>query len=58
MGAVEIDGFHFHEGSPKQRERDEVKNAICRHYNFPLLRLPTTGSGEAAQIRDFLDRLP
>ncbi|MBP2193844.1 AAA domain-containing protein [Nocardia goodfellowii] len=58
VGAIEVDGFSAHEAVPEQRARDELKNEICRRYNFQLLRLPTTGSGEAAQVRRFLGRLP
>jgi len=58
MGAIEVDGHSTHEANPKQLARDALKNEICRRYGFPLLRLPTTGSGEAAEVRRFLDRLP
>lgn len=58
MGAIEIDGFSTHEANPAQLARDALKNEICRRYAFPLLRLPTTGSNEAAQVRRFLTRLP
>ena len=58
MGAIEVDGFAFHEANPEQRARDVVKDEICRRFGFPLLRLPTTGSGEATEVRAFLDRLP
>ncbi|MGV9545692.1 AAA domain-containing protein [Nocardia beijingensis] len=58
VGAIEVDGFSTHEANPTQLARDAVKDEICRRYNFGLLRLPTTGSGEVAQVRRFLDRLP
>ncbi|WP_280316139.1 AAA domain-containing protein [Nocardia abscessus] len=58
VGAIEVDGFSTHEANPEQLARDALKNEICRRYNFELLRLPTTGSGEAAEVRRFLDRLP
>ncbi|MGQ4599678.1 AAA domain-containing protein [Nocardia sp. R6R-6] len=54
--AIEVDGHSTHEANPKQLARDALKNEICRRYAFPLLRLPTTGSGEAAEVRRFLDR--
>jgi hypothetical protein len=57
VGAIEVDGFSTHEANPKQLARDALEDAICDHYDFPLLRLPTTGSGEAAEVRRFLDRL-
>ncbi|MEU5409619.1 AAA domain-containing protein [Nocardia asteroides] len=56
-GAVEVDGFGTHEADPAQLARDRLKDQICRRYDFPLLRLPTTGSDEAARFRAFLDRL-
>ncbi|MEV0296049.1 hypothetical protein [Nocardia sp. NPDC050710] len=56
--AIEVDGFSTHEANPEQLARDALKNEICRRYDFPLSRLPTTGSCETAQVRRFLDRLP
>ncbi|WP_433523893.1 AAA domain-containing protein [Nocardia pseudovaccinii] len=58
LGAIEVDGFSTHEANPEQRARDALKKEICRRYNFELLRLPTTGSGEQAEVRRFLGRLP
>ncbi|QIS22782.1 AAA domain-containing protein [Nocardia terpenica] len=58
MCAIEVDGYSTHEANPEQLARDALKNEICRRYDFPLLRLPTTGSSEAAEVRWFLDRLP
>ncbi|MFC3966175.1 AAA domain-containing protein [Nocardia jiangsuensis] len=52
--AIEVDGFSAHEADPEQLARDALKNEICRRYDFPLLRLPTTGSGERAVTRRFL----
>jgi hypothetical protein len=49
--AIEVDGFAFHENNPVQRERDAVKDEILRAHEMPLLRLPTTGSGENERIR-------
>lgn len=57
LGAIEVDGFRYHEADPEQLARDEIKDAICAHYDFRLLRLPTTGSGEIAMVREFLDRM-
>ncbi|WP_427884772.1 AAA domain-containing protein [Kribbella sp. GL6] len=54
---IEVDGFKYHENNPEQLVRDGHKNAIFAAYGMPLLRLPTTGSGEAARIRAELDRL-
>ncbi|MGQ4599617.1 DUF2726 domain-containing protein [Nocardia sp. R6R-6] len=50
--AIEVDGHSTHEANPKQLARDALKNEICRRYAFPLPRLPTTGSGEADEVRD------
>lgn len=52
---VEVDGYGFHENDPVQLGRDAVKDAILRTYRMPLLRLPTTGSGEHQRVRDALD---
>ncbi|MFB9904255.1 AAA domain-containing protein [Allokutzneria oryzae] len=52
--AIEVDGFAFHENNPAQLKRDAIKNEILRVYEMPLLRLPTTGSGEEQRIRDAL----
>lgn len=49
--AVEVNGFAFHENDPRQQARDRLKQDILRRYGLPLLPLPTTGSGEAAEIR-------
>jgi hypothetical protein len=52
--AVEVDGFAFHEADARQTVRDGLKDAICRAHSIPLLRLPTTGSGEEQLIRQRL----
>jgi AAA domain/Protein of unknown function (DUF2726) len=53
--AVEVDGFAFHENNPAQLARDALKNEILAARGLPLLRLPTTGSGEEDRIRRALD---
>jgi len=55
--AIEVDGFAFHENNPRQLERDGWKDGIFRTYGLPLLRLPTTGSGEEQKIRMKLDEI-
>ena len=55
--AIEVDGFAFHENNPRQLERDRWKDAIFKTYGLPLLRLPTTGSGEDQKIRMKLDEI-
>jgi hypothetical protein len=52
--AIEVDGFTYHENDPVQRERDALKDAILAGCELDLLRLPTTGSGEADLIRGAL----
>ncbi len=47
---IEVDGWAFHRPGSLQSERDEVKNAIFHHARLPLVRLSTTGSGEAERI--------
>lgn len=54
--AIEVDGFAYHENDPKQLGRDALKDQILRDRQMPLLRLPTTGSGEERRIREALDR--
>jgi len=54
--AIEVDGFAYHENNPVQLARDALKNEILHTYGMPLLRLPTTGSGEERKIRAELDR--
>ncbi len=49
--AIEVDGFAFHENKLAQWERDAVKDEVLRAHEMPLLRLPTTGSGENERIR-------
>jgi len=56
IGAVEIDGFTYHEADPEQRARDAIKDEICAIYGIRLLRLATTGSNEHARISRFLDQ--
>lgn len=46
---VEIGGFAYH-NHEKQRERDQVKDAVLEKYHLPILRLSTTGSGEKERL--------
>ncbi|WP_373228834.1 AAA domain-containing protein [Cohnella sp.] len=57
MLVIEVDGFKFHEDSPQQTARDQLKDGILGKYGFPPLRLPTTGSGELDKIRKRLDEV-
>lgn len=53
---VEVDGFAYH-NNEKQRERDQVKNAILEKYNIPILRLSTVGSGEKQRLVSALENI-
>ncbi len=55
--AIEVDGFTFHENNPPQLARDALKDSIFEIYKPPLLRFPTTGSGEIERLRSEIDRL-
>ena len=48
--AIEVDGFAYHHSGTRQSDRDKIKYSILRKYDIPLLRLPTTGSGEINKI--------
>ncbi|MDE6885595.1 MAG: DUF2726 domain-containing protein [Helicobacteraceae bacterium] len=50
---IEIDGFAFHI-KQRQKERDRLKDSICKKYEIPLLRLNTTQSEEIRRIREIL----
>ncbi|WP_041559913.1 AAA domain-containing protein [Nocardia farcinica] len=54
---IEVDGFEFHAKSPEQQARDAIKDRICVAYEIPLLRFPTTGSGEVERLRRELGAL-
>jgi RecA/RadA recombinase len=47
---VEVDGWTFHRPGSLQAVRDEIKNAVFQRAGLPLIRLSTTGSGEAETI--------
>ena len=48
---VEVDGYKYHKGDNKQKERDILKNNILSKYNIPLIRLTTNSSREESIIR-------
>ena len=52
---IEVDGFAYHENDQRQQEQDALKDSIFELYALPLLRLPTTGSGEGEKLRAALD---
>lgn len=51
---IEVDGWAFHRPGSLQSERDEIKNAVFQRAGLRLVRLSTTGSGEATKISDAL----
>lgn len=55
--AIEVDGFEYHENNLRQQERDLLKDSIFKKKGLPLLRLPTTGSGEVEKIRMMLNEI-
>lgn len=55
--AIEIDGYAFHNTKSIQSKRDKLKNTILAKYNFTLLRLNTTGSGEKERIINALTNI-
>ncbi|MGH0052877.1 MAG: AAA domain-containing protein, partial [Sphaerochaetaceae bacterium] len=52
--AIEVDGFHYHKEGTRQKRRDQMKDHIFELYTIPLLRFPTTGSGEREKIEQIL----
>ena len=48
--AIEVDGFHYHKPGTRQHERDVMKDRILKLYDIPVLRFPTNGSDEIAQV--------
>lgn len=51
---VEVDGYAYHANSPKQLERDNMKNEILRKYEIPIIRIKTNESGEEVKLREKL----
>lgn len=53
--AIEVDGAAFHKkGSVQKEVRDKIKDRVFDKCGMPLLRLSTTGSGEAERIMAML----
>ena len=49
--AIEVDGAAFHiKGSVQKEVRDKIKDRVFDKSGLTLLRLSTTGSGEAERI--------
>lgn len=47
---IEVDGWAFHRPGSLQAVRDDIKTAVFQRAGLRLIRLSTTGSGEAATI--------
>lgn len=55
--AVEVNGTRFHEDSPEQQVRDELKAQIIGIYGADVLVLRTNDSNIESTVRDRLDRV-
>jgi len=55
--AVEVNGTRFHEDSPEQQVRDELKAQIIGIYGADMLVLRTNDSNIESTVRDRLDRV-
>ena len=54
--AIEVDGAAFHKkGSVQKEVRDKIKDRVFDKSGLPLLRLSTTGSGEAERIMNVFE---
>ena len=53
---IEVDGWAFHRPGSLQSARDEIKDGIFRRAGLPLIRLSTTGSGEATVVANAVRR--
>jgi hypothetical protein len=47
---IEVDGWAFHRPGSLQAVRDDIKTTVFQRAGLRLIRLSTTGSGEAATI--------
>ena len=54
---IEVDGHKYHQPGTKQSERDQMKDYILEKYSIPLIRFPTTGSGEREKLIEKLETL-
>ena len=52
--AIEVDGWHYHQGSEVQQKRDTLKNQILKKINLPLRRISTTETVNEATIVQLL----
>lgn len=54
LAVIEVDGGYHN--TPKQIERDNLKNSILEKVNLPLLRLRTTDSRIAEKMMEFIKK--
>lgn len=54
---IEVDGFEYHQQGSIQADRDQMKDAILKKYNFPILRFSTTGNSERKRLVDKLNKI-
>lgn len=52
--AMEVDGWHFHQGNDAQQSRDELKNQIFKKLGLHLLRISTTDTVNQETIKKSL----
>ena len=55
--AIEVDDYNYHKEGTIQGNRDELKNAILKKYNLPLIRFKTKGSREKERLINQLDEI-
>lgn len=55
--AIEVDDYNYHKEGTIQGNRDELKNAILKKYNLPLIRFQTNGSREKEKLINQLDEI-
>lgn len=54
--AVEVDGYQYHKGGTKQRERDALKNSIFEKCGIVYERFSTKGCCEENRVVDLINR--
>lgn len=55
--AIEVDGYSFHADSPKQKDRDRIKDGVLDKIGLPLLRFATNESQEEKRLTEKLKGL-
>ena len=54
--AVEVDGYQYHKGGTKQRERDSLKNSIFEKCGIVYERFSTKGCCEENRVINLINR--